>query len=76
MKKVLIGGFFSIVGSIWALAIAFAVGNNMAFPWDSRIGRFWSTVIEMDLMFLMILSVLLVIAGLCLMVIELFKKEQ
>lgn len=29
MKKVLIGGFFSLIGSIWALTVVFVAGNNM-----------------------------------------------
>ena len=75
MKKALIGGFLSMIGSIWALAVVFIAGNNLVTGWDTRIGRFWSTVIEMDLMFLFILSVALVILGLIIMAIEFFRKE-
>ena len=75
MKKALIGGFLSLIGSIWALAVVFIAGNNLVTGWDTRIGRFWSTVIEMDLMFLFILSVALVILGLIIMAIEFFRKE-
>ena len=75
MKKALIGGFLSMIGSIWALAVVFIAGNNLVTGWDTRIGRFWSTVIEMDLMFLFILSVAFVILGLIIMAVEFFRKE-
>lgn len=75
MKKVMIGGFFSLIGSIWSLAVVFIAGNNLVTGWDTQIGRFWSTVIEMDLLFLFILSVAFVILGLIIMAVEFFRKE-
>lgn len=75
MKKALIGGFLSLIGSIWALAVVFIAGNNLVTRWDTQIGRFWSTVIEMDLLFLFILSVAFVILGLIIMAVEFFRKE-
>lgn len=76
MKKALIGGFLSLIGSIWALAVVFIAGNNLVTRWDTQIGRFWSTVIEMDLLFLFILSVAFVILGLIIMAVEFFRKEE
>ena len=76
MKRVLIGGFLSLIGSIWSLAIIFIAGNNLVTSWDSRLGRLWSTFIEMDLTFLFILSVVFIILGIVLMAIELFRKEK
>ena len=29
MKKVLIGGFFSLIGSIWALTVVFVAGDQL-----------------------------------------------
>lgn len=75
MKKALIGGFLSLIGSIWALAVVFIAGNNLVTRWDTQIGRFWSTVIEMDLLFLFIISVVFVILGLIIMAAEFFRKE-
>ena len=76
MKRVLIGGFLSLIGSIWSLAVTFIAGNNLVNSWDSRIGRWMSTVMEMDLLFLFILSVAMIFFGLVLMVVELFCKEK
>ena len=76
MKRALIGGFFSLIGSIWSLAIVFIAGNNPVTAWDTERGRFWSTVIEMDLAFLFILAVVFALLGVVLMTIELFRKEK
>lgn len=74
MKRALIGGFVSLIGSIWSLAIVFMAGNNLVDSWDPEIGRLWSTVIEMDLMLLFVLAVVFVVLGVVLMAIELFRK--
>lgn len=74
MKRALIGGFFSLIGSIWSLAIVFIAGNNPVTA--SERGRFWTTVIEMDLAFLFILAVVFALLGVVLMTIELFRKEK
>jgi len=76
MKRALIGGFLSLIGSIWSLAIVFIAGNNLVTSWDSDVGRLWTTVIEMDLMFLFVLSVVFIVLGITLMAVELFRKEK
>ena len=76
MKKVLIGGFISLIGSIWALAIIFIAGKNLVSGWSTPPGRFLTTVMKMDLMFPFILSVVLVIIGMMIMVVEFFRKEK
>ena len=76
MKRALIGGFLSLIGSIWSLAIVFIAGNNLVTSWDPQLGRLWSTVIEMNLMFLFILSVVFIVYGIVLMAVELFRKEK
>lgn len=76
MKRVLIGGFLSLIGSIWSLAIVFIAGNNLVSSWDSGVGRLWTTVIEMDLMSLFVLSVVFIVLGIILMAVELFRKEK
>ena len=76
MKRALIGGFLSLIGSIWSLAIVFIAGNNLVTTWDTELGRLRSTVIEMDLMLLFVLSVVFIVLGVILMVVELFRKEK
>ncbi len=76
MKRAVIGGFLSLIGSIWALAIVFIAGNNLVTSWNTELGRLWSTVIEMDLMFLFVFSAVLIVLGIVLMAVELFRKEK
>lgn len=76
MKKVLIGGFLSLLGSIWALGVLFVAGNNLLSGWSNPPGRFLSTVIELDLMPIFTLSIIFVIMGISIMVFEFFKKKQ
>jgi len=76
MKRVLISGFLSLIGSIWSLAIVFIAGNNLVSSWASGVGRLLTTVIEMDLMSLFVLSVVFIVLGIILMVVELFRKEK
>ena len=76
MKRALIGGFLSLIGSIWSLAIVFIAGNNLVTSWDREVGRLWTTVIEMDLMFLFVLAVVFIVLGITLMAVELFRKEK
>ena len=76
MKKLVAGGFLSLVGSIWALVILFVAGNNLVSSWDTDLGRFWATVSAMKLTFLFVLAVIVTLSGSALMAFELFRKEQ
>lgn len=76
MKKVLIGGFLSIIGSIWALAMALVVENNLASSWSTPPGRLLTTVQEMGLMALFPAAVFLVIFGIFILLAELLRKEK
>ncbi|MFR4784845.1 MAG: hypothetical protein ACLUAR_19945 [Pilosibacter sp.] len=35
MKRVLIGGFLSLIGSIWAMAVPFVAGSNLDVRMDN-----------------------------------------
>ena len=60
MKQVLAGGFLSLVGSIWALAVVFIAGNGLVSGWSTPPGRFLTTVSEMGLTALFAAAVTLV----------------
>ena len=76
MKKTLIGGILTLAGSIWALAILTAAGNNLVNGWDTSLGRFWSTVVDMNLVFLFVLSCIVTVFGIVVLLVELFRKEK
>ncbi len=75
MKKALIGGFLSLLGTIWGLAILLITGNNLVSSWATPPGRHLTTVLEMGLAFPLILAVLLFALGLVIMGVEYFRKD-
>ena len=50
MKKAVIGGFLSLVGSIWALVVVTIASQDLVSGWPNPPGRFLTTVLERDLM--------------------------
>lgn len=75
MKRAIIGGFLSIIGSVWTLAITFMAANNLVSSWATPPGRFLTTVSEMGLTVLFALGVLFVAVGIAIMAIEFFRKD-
>lgn len=76
MKRALIGGFISLLGTIWGLAIAMAASNNLVSGWATPPGRFLTTVAEMGFVSLFAVAIVLVVLGLVIMAIEYFKKGE
>ena len=75
MKRALIGGFLALIGTIWALTFSMVALGNLVSSWSNPPGRFLTTLLEMDLMPLFVVSVLLTLLGLVLMVAEYFRKD-
>ena len=75
MKRALIGGFLSLVGSIWTLAVVFIAGNHLVSAWHTPPGRLLTTVSELNLTALLVISVALTVAGIGILLVELFRKE-
>lgn len=76
MKRALIGGFISLIGSIWALGIIFMAFDNLVSEWPTPPGRLLTTVSELGMMPWFAVSVLFVLLGVVLMVVEYFHKEN
>ena len=76
MKKVLVGGFLALVGSIWGAAIFITCGMNLTGGWSTPPGWLLSTVSEMDLTLPLVLAVILTLAGLVILVKEYFTKDK
>lgn len=75
MKKVLIGGFLSLIGSIWTIAILVIAGSNLVHSWSNPPGRLVATLFEMNLFFFFFLCIALTLFGLVILLRELFKKD-
>lgn len=76
MKKALIGGFISLLGTIWGLAVIIFTGNNLVSGWSTPPGRFLTTVSELGMTVPFVISILFVVLGLAVMAVEYFKKDN
>lgn len=76
MKRVVIGGLLSVVGSLWPLFLIVLAENNHISSWQTPPGRLLTSLAKMDLVLVFIISVVLVITGLCILVVEFFRKES
>ena len=76
MKRVLIGGFLSLIGSIWAMAVMFMAGNNLTSGWSTPPGRFMTTVAEMGLSEVFGMAILLVVLGVAVLLVELVRRDR
>lgn len=76
MKRVLIGGFLSLIGSIWAMAVLFVAGSNLTSGWTTPPGRFMTTVVEMGLSEVFGMAILFVVLGIVIMMVELFRRDK
>ena len=75
MKRAIIGGFLSLIGSIWTLAVVFIAGNNLVSSWGTPPGRLLTTVSELNLTALLVVSIALTVAGIAILLVELFRKD-
>ena len=76
MKRTIIGGFFSLIGTIWELAVIIFVSNNMVSGWSTPPGRFFTTVLETGMTLPMLVATILLLIGISIMSIEYFKKDS
>ena len=78
MKKVIAGSSILISGAILFLAVFVAAGNAVTVlqAWSIDRGRFWSAVSDTILYPVLVISVIMMIAGLCFMFHGLFSKSE
>lgn len=76
MKKAIIGGFISLLGTIWDLAIIMAASNDLVSGWSTPPGRLLTTISELGVMPFFVISNVFLLLGLVVMAIEYFKKDH
>lgn len=76
MKRAIIGGFISLIGSIWALAVIISANNYSIDGWTTPPGKLLTQISESNLMLWFVISIILIVLGIILMVIEYFKKNE
>ncbi len=75
MKRAVIGGFLTLIGTIWDLAVIIFVGNNLVSGWSTPPGRFLTTVSKTGMTLPMVVGTILFVLGLLIMKVEFFRKE-
>jgi len=70
MKRLIAGASVLLSGAILALAaiVAAAVGIDIRFEWRTSLGRFWSSMVDLNLMPVFVIAVIMMLAGIVLMI--------
>lgn len=76
MKRVIIGGFLSLLGTIWGLAVLVAASLNLVSSEATTSGRLFTTISQMGLLPVYVIALVFVGFGLGIMFYEFLKKEK
>ena len=76
MKRALIGGFLSLVGSIWTLAAVISACGYAIDGWTNPPGKLLTQIAESGLIPWFAVSAVLTLLGIILMAAELFGKGK
>ena len=75
MKRAMIGGFISLIGSIWMLAVIISANDYAVSGWTTPPGKLLTQIAEADLMVWFGIFAAAIILGILLMAVEYFKKK-
>lgn len=76
MKRTIIGGFLSLVGSIWARAVLLCANSYAVSEWATPPGKLITQLNESGLMPWFTASIIVTALGIVLMAIEYFRRER
>ena len=76
LKRAIIGGFISLIGSIWTLAVIISANNYPINGWTTPPGKLLTQIAESNLTVWFGVSIAMVALGFVLMAIEYFKKDN
>ena len=76
MKRAIIGGFISLIGSIWTSAVIISANNYPIDGWSTPPGKLLTQITESNLTMWFGVSIATVVLGIVLMAIEYFKKDN
>ena len=76
MKRVLIGGFLMLIGTIWGFAVCVFCGMNLTNAWPTPPGRFLTTVFETGMTLPFVLAIVFIVLGFAIFVKEYFTKDE
>lgn len=75
MKRAIIGGFISLIGSILLAAFSISATSMMTNGWSTPPGKFLTAIAEADVSFGFWFSIILIVLGGIIMAFEFFKKD-
>ena len=76
MKRAIIGGFISIIGSVWALAVIISANSYAIDGWTTPPGKLFDSDNGTNLVVWFGASIATVVLGIILMAIEYFRKDN
>ncbi|NMA38070.1 MAG: hypothetical protein GX942_07160 [Papillibacter sp.] len=76
MKRVIIGGFLSLIGAIGCLSVFLTVSGNLVSSWPTAVGRFLTSVDALGMMPLFMAACILLFLGIIILAVEYFKKDN
>ena len=76
MKRVLIGGFLMLIGTIWGLAFCIFCGMTLTDAWPTPPGRFLTTVSETGMTLPIVLAIVFILLGFAIFGKEYFTKDE
>ena len=75
MKRALIGGWLTLLGTIWGAGVIIAASQMLVDSWDPAIGRLLTTILEKQLIIPFAIAALFLALGLVIMAVEFFEKD-
>lgn len=76
MKRAIIGGFLSLTGSIWTLAVLLCANSYAIGGWATPPGKLMTQLNESGLTPWFTASVVVTALGMALMAIEYFRRDR
>ncbi len=78
MKRAVIGGFLTLIGTIWCMGGLVGSAANMynVSSWFTPPGRFGTAMLESGMVWPVVLGGLLLVAGLVVLGVEYFRKGE
>ena len=74
MKKIAAGGFLSLIGTLWSIALGAYTLMNLVNSWSGS--RFWESAASLGVMAPLIIALVLMLAGVGLVVVGLLEKGE
>lgn len=75
MKRAIIGGFTSLIGSVLLMTFSISATSMMTTGWSTPPGKFLTAISEADVSIGFWLSVVLIVLGGIIMACEFIKKD-